>query len=475
MRKSALAILLCILVSPARATTYYIATAAGGGSDSNDGMSESTPWLTPNHAVNCGDVIIAAASTSYSAANFTTGKWGNVTCPSGNNIAWLKCVTFDGCKIFTNSTQGMWVDKSYWGVQGWEVTVRSFMYGACFEANPNFIIPIEIHHIIFANNIANGCLEAGFASSNEGATASVDYLVIVGNIAFNTAQGNGVCGSGISIYQPISSDTLPGTHIFIAGNFSYENFDPNPCAGGISSDGEGIILDTLDGSQGGLPSPYAQQIAVENNISFLNGGRGIQENDNTSAKVFIEHNTIYGNNGDTNQGLTECGDLHLRIFSLTETSYNLVATNSATGCGASLLYAMALINGDGTDQVHNNFAYGINGQNAFIYSSSTFANGPNNSLGTNPSLSNPVNPGAPSCGSALSVPNCMAAVIANFTPTTATAVGYGYQIPSTAQTYDPLFPRWLCNVNLPAGLVTMGCLAQSSLPASPTITSLTVQ
>jgi hypothetical protein len=54
----------------------------------------------------------------------------------------------------------------------------------------------------------------------------------------------------------------------------------------------------------------------------------------------------------------------------------------------------------------------------------------------------------------------MATVIANFTPTNATVLagGYGYQIPSGTQIYDPLFPQWLCNVNLPSGLVTMGCL-----------------
>jgi hypothetical protein len=94
---------------------------------------------------------------------------------------------------------------------------------------------------------------------------------------------------------------------------------------------------------------------------------------------------------------------------------------------------------------------------------SLFTFGPNN-INTNPSFANPAVPGAPSCGSASSAPNCMATVIANFTPTNATllTLGYGYQIPSATQTYDPLFPQWLCNVNLPSGLVTMGCLTGSS-------------
>src|ERR1700676_3380622 len=121
MRRLALAILISMLASPAWAITYYLAPASGGGNDSNSGTTASTPWLSPNHAVNCGDVILAAPSTSYSWTNFYTGSWGTVTCPTGNNVAWLQCVAFDACKIPTSAATGMWIDKSYWGVEGWEV------------------------------------------------------------------------------------------------------------------------------------------------------------------------------------------------------------------------------------------------------------------------------------------------------------------------------------------------------------------
>ena len=55
------------------------------------------------------------------------------------------------------------------------------------------------------------------------------------------------------------------------------------------------------------------------------------------------------------------------------------------------------------------------------------------------------------------------------------ASAYGYQVPSTDTVSDPLFPQWLCNVNLPSGLVTMGCASSSSLPAPPTNINVTVQ
>jgi hypothetical protein len=51
----------------------------------------------------------------------------------------------------------------------------------------------------------------------------------------------------------------------------------------------------------------------------------------------------------------------------------------------------------------------------------------------------------------------MEALIANFKPLTQGALSYGYQQPSAEQVYDPFFPQWLCGVNLPSGLVTMGC------------------
>jgi hypothetical protein len=45
----------------------------------------------------------------------------------------------------------------------------------------------------------------------------------------------------------------------------------------------------------------------------------------------------------------------------------------------------------------------------------------------------------------------MATGIGNFKPANSAALGYGYQIPSGTAIYDPLFPQWLSNLNLPSG------------------------
>jgi len=462
LRKSGLYFLLLAIfflfgTSFAKANTYYLSP---NGSDSNNGLSAGASWVSPNHPLNCGDVIIAAASTSYAASNFYTGKWGTVNCPAGNNVAWLKCATFDACKIYTSNNQGMWVDKSYWGVQGWEVTTSaSDVYGTCFLATPRYSSPVEIHHIIFANDIANGCSQSGFASTNRGGI-SVDYLAVIGSIAYNAAQGSNTCTSGISIYQPVQSDSAAGTHIYVAGNFAYGNREPNGCAGRSPTDGEGIIFDSFDGSQGGI-SPYTAQAVAYNNIIVNNGAKGIEINDNSAGSnhstIWFTQNTVWGDLTDPNQSWWGCGEISLYKASNTHVTNNLVSTKSATGCGGHPIYALAVSTSDGSDSVTGNVAYGYNGNNVFLYSSGSFGWGSGNQFGTNPNFTNPVAPGAPSCGGSANVPSCMSSVVNNFVPKTSSATGLGYQKPSSTSVHDALFPHWLCTANVPSGLVTMGC------------------
>lgn len=429
--------------------------------------------------MNCGDVIIAAASTAYSASDFGYGKWGTVNCPAGNNVAWLKCAIFDACKIAAPTSDAMHIDASYWGVQGWEVT-NGGGSNACFAATPNS--STSIHHVIFANDIASNCGSGFTAHYNGGGSASVDYIVYVGNIAYNASTDSGVCASGLSIWEPQNHDTAAGTHIYVAGNFSYKNFDPSPCAGGTPSDGEGIIIDTPDGSQSGLPQ-YTQQIVVHNNMVIGNGGRGIQASNNTAgsahAPIFIEYNTSYGNNADnTNQNTGgSCGDIRLLNTLNTQALHNLSQTAAATGCGGYGLYAYYLATGGNSDVIDFDWGASASGLTCGIQSPANgFACGIHNTFGTSAGFASTAIPGAPSCGSATSVPNCMAAMITNFTPTTAAARAYGYQIPTTSPNSDPLFPQWLCNVNLPPGLVTTACgAASSSLPAPPTNIGVSIQ
>ncbi len=451
-----------VSVAPAPAT-YYLSPF---GLDTNSGTSSSAPWLTPQHAVRCGDTILAAASSSYSADSFGAGRWGTVVCPAGNNVAWLKCVTFDACKIRVTSgtSDGMRVTASFWGVQGWEVSNTSggTNGGNCFNAVPASATQ-SIHHILFANNIANVCPLDGFSMGPNGA-AGVDYWAAVGNIAYHAGTSNMWCGSGISAYEPVATDNLPGTHLYVAGNLSYANVNPPGCF-----DGNGIIFDTFDGDQTSMPVSYAQQGVIDNNISLSNGAVGVRVEYNDAgngpghASIYVRHNTVWNNSGGTYQyGNPTCAEVQLYKTVSTQAFLNLAASNQP-GCygdSANPEYVFSANQVDASSSFFQNFGWSAAGFSSQIVSSPAFSFGTGNMLQVNPLFAHAAVPAAPNCSTASSVPACMATVISNFTPLNPSAAPFGFQIPGAAPTYDPLFPQWLCTTSLPAGLVSMGCLAQ---------------
>ncbi len=458
-RMMALLILLCCCPAALFAHTYYLAPASLGGNDSNNGANVGKPWLSPNHSLACGDVIIALASTSYNSYYFNSGHWGTVSCPSGNNVAWLKCETFDGCKMYSN-IEGMYVDRSFWGVQGFEVNIWGGTSGFCFGTGPSSSNPQNIHHIVFANNIANGCMGGGFSSFNRG-TKGVDYFSVVGNIAYNSIGGSDQCYSAISVYQPVQSDWVAGTHIYIAGNFAWGNYQHNPCGGVQAWGGDGLIFDTLDGTEG-VGTVYQGQVVAENNITIGNGGHGIEVQNNvagsTHAPVILSNNTVWGNERmSTMQNAPLCSEVLLNSAYNVQERWNLVATASQKACVSNPTYALSAYTVNATVWSYGNFAFGFNNQNLWVWNASGFGYDSSNVTGVNPNLSNPYVPGAPSCGGAGNVTSCMQYVVNNVKPTNSIATYAGYHQPSSSPGYAPLFPAWLCNANLPAGIVTKPC------------------
>jgi hypothetical protein len=162
--------------------TYYISPA---GSDSNNGTSAATPWLTPNHAVVCGDVIIAAAG-AYSSANFdsyTHGStvWGAVsTCPStsggidGSGGVYFATIVCGGsyvgaCTINATTAYSMDVSASNWAVEGFQASNEANGDGSCFIAQP--LSAKSISFVAFINDIAENCPLSGVSPGHIPATA----------------------------------------------------------------------------------------------------------------------------------------------------------------------------------------------------------------------------------------------------------------------------------------------------------------
>jgi hypothetical protein len=461
MKKSWFSFLFLALAALAHAQTpsYYISPT---GSDSNVGTSEF-PWASPNHSIACGQ-IIQAANGSYSPSNFASGMWGTVTCPAGNNVAWLRCATFDGCKI--SGGGGIFVDHSYWGVEGWEVSAPTSVY-ACFVASPPIAdATANIHHIVFANNVANGCGGGGLVSFASG-SYSADYLAIVGNIAYNAAQNSTHCFSGISVFEPEATDTLSGTHIYVAGNISYDNEDPSTCNSTPSTGGDGIILDSFDNFA------YCQQAVVQNNIMVANGGHGFEKqgyvtNPTCAAPTYVKNNTVWGNLRAEDSSTSLCAEWDInKDYGITATS-NIVQANASTGCASNWIINMDAYDTSDTasgarpaSSISGNFIgpyTGVTDTSVYNDDGDTFAFG-SNLTGISPSFARPTEyTTAPSCSGSANVPACMRALIADFTPRRS-AVGYGYQKPGNTGITDNLFPSWLCNTKLPSGLVTSNCKA----------------
>jgi hypothetical protein len=385
--------------------------------------------------------VITAAAGTYSYLNFGATSWGIVTCAAGDNVAWLQCAVFAQCVITTNGTvNAMEITGDYWGVQGWQLN----MVGSPTKVGGSGIWPAEScgsHHIVIANNVINQAGVNGIGSGVfPGQTACVnDYLAFIGNAVYYAGQWNGNCNSNLSVYQPYQLDTNPGTHIYVAGNISWNALNPNPCAGGTPTDGEGLIFDSWSGAQGG--SEYTQQGVAENNIFLYNGGPGIKTysngpSDGSGCHMILRYNTLVENASQNGTG-----DIDL------SSSYNVTVTNNLI---QTLSGNTGISGASSLNPVNSNWIYAPSGT-ACSGSCGT------NVTGISPNFVSNTDPGAPSCDSATSVPNCMATVIANFTPQTSGASAYGYQIPTQNYSENAYFPSWLCHVNLPAGLVSNYC------------------
>ena len=175
-----------------------------------------------------------------------------------------------------------------------------------------------------------------------------------------------------------------------------------------------------------------------------------------SANIYFVHNTVYGNNTDSTQSGVGCGELFLNQASNVVAQNNLLVTAGARACDSLATYTIWVSSGNSTDELFDNFLFSESGSDFQLLASPEFTPGPNNIIGINPGFASATDPGAPNCVGSSDVPDCMEEVIARLTPTAAKAKPYGYQPVSTTGN-NPLFPQWICNVNMPSGLITNEC------------------
>jgi parallel beta-helix repeat protein len=278
-------------------TTYYVSSEIGN--DNNAGTSATAPLATLQAAANQvkpGDTVEVMNGT------YTGPVYGDVLdiTTSGTASAPITFEAAPGQTPVINSS-GCWnainIKASYIIVNGFTVVGDAANYtlqtalagystgnanldGNGIAINPTTTVPVPNHITIENNTVYN---EPGGGIYTEGA----DYVQILNNVVRNNANWSAFGNSGISVSTSANSDTNPGVHDIISGNFVYNNAQLVPTNGGNTiTDGEGIILDTNPG--------FVGEILVQNNTVYGNGGPGIEAF--LTDNAVITGNTIYGNN-----------------------------------------------------------------------------------------------------------------------------------------------------------------------------------
>jgi parallel beta-helix repeat protein len=299
----------------------YVSTT---GSDTNPG-TQALPLATLQHA---NDVVpppgtcINVAPGTY-AAGVLLSNGGNLAAPTGYVV--YRCQALDACTITADGDpwNPVFAIKSAYGPN--YIVIDGFTMAASEEAYYGVAIDINnnpdggplgepsAHHVWMLNNIIHGYGQAGIG------TGEADWLFALHNTAYNNA--NVTCdaqGSGIGYvvakvtpnYTPTKDDlAFAPFHQVIGYNISYNNIitqcgnAQNP----YDTDGNGIILDTFNGS--GVDNVlYTAQTLVTGNVTFDNGGKGIEVF--RSDYITVTNNSAYNNNLDPwNAGFPR-GEIH---------------------------------------------------------------------------------------------------------------------------------------------------------------------
>ncbi|WP_410808941.1 right-handed parallel beta-helix repeat-containing protein [Micromonospora sp. 067-2] len=286
------------------------------GDDRADGRSRATALRTLQRAADLtepGDTVLVGAG-EYRAP----GR-ANVlgVSRSGTPQRWITYAAYPGERPVVRATgwQGINVRAAYVTVAGFTVigSRGTLSQAQIAKAKRNDISDIEVtsnciavdeqktanpphrpHHVVVWGNTVTDCPLVGIAAQ------FADYVTISYNVAARNGYWSPLGGSGISVFGGWNSDGNTGYKLIVRGNVTHDNWNMLPCrCSGFRTvtDGNGIIVDSHDNDsyRGGplFQKPYAGRTLVENNISYNNGGRGV--NVFRSDHVDVVNNTLYHN------------------------------------------------------------------------------------------------------------------------------------------------------------------------------------
>jgi hypothetical protein len=252
-------------IAPTSAATYYV---SGSGSDSADGLTIATAFLTLQHAASMtqpGDTVYVMNGTYINSCPSCDVLDITISGTAGN---WITYKAYPGQTpiISFNGWEGIFFEPTaaYIEVNGFtvignnaNVTLAAALAQSTTNPDPAFngncitsdgrmgTATVRPNHIRILNNIISECGGGGVG------TAWSDYVTISGNTIYNSAWYSIYGASAISTWENWDSDNSTGYKMIINGNRIYGNeelvpvFDNNPP---MITDGEAIIIDSTRNS-----------------------------------------------------------------------------------------------------------------------------------------------------------------------------------------------------------------------------------
>lgn len=277
-------------------TTYYVSNVSG--SDNNAGTSSTAPLGSLQSGANkavAGDTVIVLNGTyTGSPGGFVL----NIT-HSGTASAPITFSAMPGVIINSSGTwAGIDISGSYIDVKGFEIVgdARSITLAQAQAQNGSRSNPVyngdgisieqgsggTPSHVTVENNIVHDEPAGGIVAFGG------DYVSVLNNTVYGNANWSPGAYSGITVGFLTAADSSTGYHNFISGNVSHDNVEYIPFnQTGTITDGEGIILDSLNNSG------YTGRTLISNNTTFNNGGSGIEAYN--SNHVDLTGNASYNN------------------------------------------------------------------------------------------------------------------------------------------------------------------------------------